>query len=112
VRLRVGPVQTTVGDIDQVTHDWLDALLSASVPHARYTEAFNSGQWDGRKHFFTKRRQFTSGLLSWVLGACASTERTPTVEDLRHQPLPGPNALWLPPYALREYLVAHGVAQR
>jgi hypothetical protein len=58
VRLRVGPVQTTVDDIDQVTHDWLDALLSVSVPHARATEAFNSGQWDGRKHFFTKRGQF------------------------------------------------------
>ena len=31
------------------------------------------------------------------------------MEDLRRPPLPGPNALWLPPFALREYLVEHGV---
>jgi len=109
VRLRVGPVTTAVDDIDQETHDWLDALLSVPLPHARFTEAFNSGQWDGRKHFYTKRGVFPSGLLSWVLEACASTGRTPTLQDLRRAPLPGPNALWLPPYALREYLVAHGI---
>jgi hypothetical protein len=93
VRLRVGPVTTAVDDIDQEIHDWLDALLSVPLPHARFTEAFNSGQWDGRKRFYTTCGVFPSGLLSWVLEACASTGRTPTLEDLRRAPLPGPNAL-------------------
>jgi hypothetical protein len=61
VRLRVGPVNTTADDLDQETRAWLDALLSVPVPNARYTAAFNSGQWDGRKHFYTKRGQFPSG---------------------------------------------------
>ena len=43
MRRRVGPVHTTVDDSDQVTHVWLDALLSVALPHARDTEAFNSG---------------------------------------------------------------------
>ena len=63
-----------------------------ALPHSRYTEAFNSGQWDGRKHFFTKRGQFTFGLSSWALEACASTGRTPTVEDLTEPPMPGLSA--------------------
>jgi superfamily II DNA or RNA helicase len=44
-----------------------------------------------------------------VLEACASTGRTPSVEDLRTAPLPGPNALWLPPAALKAYLIDHGI---
>jgi superfamily II DNA or RNA helicase len=109
VELRIGPVNTTVSDIDGETFDWLDTLLSVSVQHARYTAAFNSGAWDGRRHFLNKRRWFPTGLVPWVLDACAGKGLAVRLDDRRRAPLPGPRSLWLTPVALQEYLTARGI---
>lgn len=67
VKLIVGPVNTQIQDLDDLSViDAISQDLSYLLPGHQYNINFKLGRWDGREKLLTKRLKFPSGLVPRV----------------------------------------------
>lgn len=105
MRLLCGNVDARV-ETDAAGHAWLRDYLSVEDPGARYSDAFQSGRWDGRLRLYREEQaSFPTGLVRAVVGAAGKPGGPGRVEVVDERgPAPGAweenDLRWLRDYQL------------
>lgn len=100
----IGNIMTSItGEVPVEFWEDLSLKMSYEVPGAFYSEAAQSGHWDGRKKLFNKRwLAFPTGLFSIFRDACAEHGISYDINDTRKRPTLGPK-ISIKGISLRDY---------
>ena len=67
MKIAIDNVYCKVISCTENEHQLLETLLTCEVPNHRFMRAFKSGNWDGKKHFYSRdSRSFLSGFIPYV----------------------------------------------
>ena len=79
MKIHVGPLKSHIETDNPKVLPALYTYYSHKVPGYQYSPAYKRRQWDGSKHFISKKGEFKSGLLADVIKTLAKIECKPEI---------------------------------